>query len=54
MERYGFWFPAVSVKELIIILCTLTCLINPIRENSDTESGLVGIDFKKVLIIIPD
>lgn len=41
----GFWFLAVSVKEMIIILLTLTSLINLIRENSDTKSGLVDIDF---------
>lgn len=46
-ERYGFWFPAVSIKEMIIILCTPTFLINSIRGNSDTESGFVDIDFYK-------
>lgn len=36
-ERYGFWFLAVSIKEMIIILCTPTFLINSIRRNSDTK-----------------
>lgn len=53
-EKYGFLFSAVSIKEMIIILCTPTFLINSIRGNSDTEHGLVDIDFTKALIITPD
>lgn len=53
-EKYGFLFSAVSIKEMIIILCTPTFLINSIRGNSDTERGLVDIDFTKALIITPD
>lgn len=53
VENYGFWFPAVSVKELIIILCTLTSLINSIKGNCDTQSGSVDIDFEMALIITP-
>lgn len=54
VESYRFWFPAVSIIELNIILCTLTSLINSIKGNCDTQCGSVDIDFEMALIITPD